>query len=284
MKIVVKKEGELLDYLYNNLDMPKKRIKQYLTHGAIYVNNNKTTKYNYKLVPGMKIVIDTDSKGKVELPFDILFEDDHIIVVNKPSGLLTIATAKEKEKTLYHIVREYLVSKNRNAKIFIVHRLDKDTSGIVVLAKDQKTKNKLQENWNEYVSLREYTAVVHGHLKNKEDRIVQHLKETKTNLVFPVKNGEGKEAITNYKVIKENSNYSLVSINIETGRKNQIRVAFNTLRHPIVGDNKYGDIKDDKSRLYLHANRLKMYYPEIKKDILFETNIPSEFKKIMNKE
>ena len=284
MKIVVKKEGELLDYLYNNLDMPKKRIKQYLTHGAIYVNNNKTTKYNYKLVPGMKIVIDTDSKGKVELPFDILFEDDHIIVVNKPSGLLTIATAKEKEKTLYHIVREYLVSKNRNAKIFIVHRLDKDTSGIVVLAKDQKTKNKLQENWNSFVSLREYTAVVHGHLKNKEDRIVQHLKETKTNLVFPVKNGEGKEAITNYKVIKENSNYSLVSINIETGRKNQIRVAFNTLRHPIVGDNKYGDIKDDKSRLYLHANRLKMYYPEIKKDILFETNIPSEFKKLMNKE
>ncbi len=284
MKLVVKTDGELLDYLYNNLDMPKKRIKSYLTHGAIYVNNNKTTKYNYKLVPGMKIVIDTDSKGKVELPFDILFEDDHIIVVNKPSGLLTIATEKEKERTLYHIVREYLVSKNRNAKVFIVHRLDKDTSGIVVLAKDMKTKNKLQENWNEFVSLREYTAIVHGHLKNKEDRIIQYLKENKTNLVFPVKNGEGKEAITNYKVVKENSNYSLVSITIETGRKNQIRVAFNTLRHPIVGDNKYGNMKDDKGRLYLHANRLKMYYPEIKKDILFETNIPSEFKKLMNKE
>ena len=284
MKLVVKTEGELLDYLYNNLDMPKKRIKQYLTHGAIYVNNNKTTKYNYKVVPGMRIVIDTDSKGKAELPFDILIEDDHIIVVNKPSGLLTIATEKEKEKTLYHIVREYLVSKNKNAKVFIVHRLDKDTSGIVVLAKDMKTKNRLQENWNEYVSLREYTAVVHGHLKNKEDRIVEHLKENKINLVYAVKNGEGKEAITNYKVIKENSNYSLLDIIIETGRKNQIRVAFNNMNHPIVGDNKYGDMKDDKSRLYLHANRLKMYYPEIKKDILFETNIPSEFKKLMNKE
>ena len=284
MKLVVKTEGELLDYLYNNLDMPKKRIKQYLTHGAIYVNNNKTTKYNYKVVPGMRIVIDTDSKGKAELPFDILFEDDHIIVVNKPSGLLTIATEKEKEKTLYHIVREYLVSKNKNAKVFIVHRLDKDTSGIVVLAKDMKTKNRLQENWNEYVSLREYTAVVHGHLKNKEDRIVEYLKENKINLVYATRQGEGKEAITNYKVIKENSNYSLVSITIETGRKNQIRVAFNNMNHPIVGDNKYGDMKDDKSRLYLHANRLKMYYPEIKKDILFETNIPSEFKKLMNKE
>ncbi len=284
MKLVVKTEGELLNYLYDNLDMPKKRIKQYLTHGAIYVNNNKTTKYNYKLVPGMKIVIDTDSKGKVELPFDILFEDDHIIVVNKPSGLLTIATEKEKEKTLYHIVREYLVSKNRNAKVFIVHRLDKDTSGIVVLAKDMKTKNKLQENWNDYVSLREYTAVVHGHLKKKEDRIVEYLKENKINLVYAVRNGEGKEAITNYKVLKENSNYSLVDVIIETGRKNQIRVAFNNMNHPIVGDNKYGNIKEDKSRLYLHANRLKMYYPELKKDILFETNIPGEFKKLMNKE
>ena len=282
MKLVVKNEGELLDYLYNNLDMPKKRIKQYLTHGSIFVNNNRTTKYNYKLIPGMNIVIDTDSKNKKTLPFDILFEDEHIIVVNKPSGLLTIATEKEKDKTLYHIVREYLVSKNKFAKVFIVHRLDKDTSGIVVLAKDEKTKNKLQENWNEYVTVREYVAVVHGHLKNESDKIVQKLKETKTNLVYPTKDEDGKEAITNYKVIKETDNYSMVSINIETGRKNQIRVAFQTLRNPIVGDKKYGDPRDKETRLYLHANRLKMYYPELKKDILFETTTPNEFKKIMN--
>ncbi|MBQ8132200.1 MAG: RluA family pseudouridine synthase, partial [Bacilli bacterium] len=165
MKLVVKNEGELLEYLYENLDMPKKRIKQYLTHGSIYVNNNRTSQYNYRLLPGMKIHIDTEGKNKKTLPFEIVFEDDHIIVVNKPSGLLTIATAKEKERTLYHIVREYLVSKDRNARVFIVHRLDKDTSGIVVLAKDEKTKNQLQENWNEFVSLREYVAVVHGHLR-----------------------------------------------------------------------------------------------------------------------
>lgn len=230
----------------------------------------------------MNIVIDTENKNKKTLPFDILFEDEHIIVVNKPSGLLTIATAKEKEKTLYHIVRDYLISKNRNARVFIVHRLDKDTSGIVVLAKDEKTKNKLQENWNEYVTIREYVAVVHGKLNKESDRIVQRLKETRTNLVYVSRDSEGKEAITNYKVIKENDNYSMVSINIETGRKNQIRVAFNTLRHPIVGDKKYGDVRDKESRLYLHANRLKMYYPEIKKEILFETQTPNEFKKIMN--
>ena len=282
MKLVVKKEGELLDYLYNNLDMPKKRIKQYLTHGSIFVNNNRTRKYNLKVVPGMTIVIDTDNKNKKTLPFDVLFEDEHIIVVNKPSGLLTIATEKERDKTLYHIVREYLVSKNQYARVFIVHRLDKDTSGIVVLAKDEKTKNKLQENWNEYVSLREYVAVVHGKPKKDEDRIVQKLKETKTNLVYITKDQDGKEAITNYKVIKSNDNYSMLNINIETGRKNQIRVALSSIDTPIVGDKKYGLKNDKETRLYLHANRLKMYYPEIKKDILFETTTPNEFKKIMN--
>ena len=281
MNLVVKNDGELLEYLYNNLDMPKKRIKQYLTHGSIYVNNNKVKQYNYKVITGMTIVINTDNNNK-KLPFDILFEDNHIIVVNKPSGLLTIATTKEKEKTLYHIVRDYVIQKDKNKKIFIVHRLDKDTSGIVIFAKDEKTKNKLQENWNEYVKLREYVGIVYGNIEKKEGQIVQKLKETKTNLVYVSHNNEGKEAITNYKVLKENNNYSMLKIKIETGRKNQIRVAFSSINHPIVGDKKYGDKKDKNSRLYLHANRLKLFYPEIKKDILFETSTPTEFKKIMN--
>ncbi len=282
MKLVVKKDSELLEYLYENLDMPRKRVKQYLTHGAIYVNNNRVKQYNYHLVPGMNIMIDTDGKNKKTLPFEVLFEDDDIIVVNKPSGLLTIATEKEKERTLYHIVREYLVSKDPHARVFIVHRLDKDTSGIVVLAKNERIKNQLQENWNEYVSLREYVCVVEGHLREKEGRVVQYLAETKTKLVYVTKKDDGKEAITNYKVIKESENYSLVGVTIETGRKNQIRVLFQSLKHPIVGDKKYGDSKSKESRLYLHANRLKLYYPVLKKDILFETANPHEFKKIMN--
>lgn len=282
MKLSVTKESELLNYLYNNVDMPKKKIKQYLTHGSIFVNNNKITQYNYKIVPGMTIVIDTNNKKSIVFPFDILFEDNHIIVINKPSGLLTIATEKEKEKTLYHIVRDYVRSKDKKTKIFIVHRLDKDTSGIVLFAKDEKTKNKLQEKWNEYVSLREYVAIIHGNLIQKEGTITQKLKETKTNLVYVSHDKEGKEAITNYKVIKETPNYSMVAITLETGRKNQIRVAFSSLSHPIVGDKKYGEKKDKEQRLYLHANRLKLYYPELKKDILFETSTPNEFKRIMN--
>ena len=118
-------------------------------------------------------------------------------------------------------------------------------------------------------------------MKKDKDKIIQKLKETKTNLVYVSHNDEGKEAITNYKVIKSNDDYSLLSINIETGRKNQIRVALATLNNPIVGDKKYGDKKDKHTRLYLHANRLKMYYPELKKDILFETPTPNEFKKII---
>lgn len=280
MKLVVNKDSELLEYLYEHLDMPKKRVKQYLVHGAVYVNEDRVTQYNYPLVAGMKIMIDTNSKNSRNLPFSIIFEDDHLLVVNKPSGLLTIATEKEKERTLYHIVRDYVVSKNPHGRIFIVHRLDRDTSGIVLFAKDEKTKNQLQENWNDYVSLREYTAIVCGHPKEESGQIVQYLKETKTNLVYVSPREDGKKAITNYSVLKTSDNYSMLKVTIETGRRNQIRVAFASKKMPILGDKKYGE-KSKVNRLYLHANRLKIYYPVIKKDILFETSIPTEFKKMM---
>ena len=280
MKLVVNKDSELLEYLYEHLDMPKKRVKQYLVHGAVYVNEDRVTQYNYPLVAGMKIMIVTNSMNSRNLPFSIIFEDDHLLVVNKPSGLLTIATEKEKERTLYHIVRDYVVSKNPHGRIFIVHRLDRDTSGIVLFAKDEKTKNQLQENWNDYVSLREYTAIVCGHPKEESGQIVQYLKETKTNLVYVSPREDGKKAITNYSVLKTSDKYSMLKVTIETGRRNQIRVAFASKKMPILGDKKYGE-KSKVNRLYLHANRLKIYYPVIKKDILFETSIPTEFKKMM---
>ena len=280
MEIIVKNDGELLDYLVNNIDMPRKKIKEYLTHGSIYVNNNRTTKYNYPVYSGNTIIIDTKSKNKVILPFEILFEDEHIIVVNKPSGLLTIATDNEKYNTLYHIVRNYLVSKNKNNRIFIVHRLDKDTSGVIIFAKDERTKNMLQDNWNDYVKLREYICVVHGKLEEKDKKIVNYLAETKTKLVYTTTKELGVEAITNYEVVKENKDYSLVKVVIETGRRNQIRVTFKELGNPIVGDKTYG-VKDNGKRLFLHADKLKLYYPVIGKEILFESKIPAEFKKIM---
>ena len=278
MKLVVKEDKELLAYLYKYLDMPKKKIKSYLVHGSIYVNNTKTTKYDYMLTKGM--VINIETKNKSSLPFDVLYEDNYIIVVNKPAGLLTISTAKEKEKTLYHYVSSYLKEKKKSNKVFIVHRLDKETSGVVVFAKDEKTKNMLQKDWNSLVSVREYTAVVHGLMPKKSARLVDKLMETKTNLVYITKKQDGKEAITNYKVIKENSKYSLLKINIETGRKNQIRVQLENIGNPIVGDNKYGE-KDCMKRLYLHANKLKMFYPIMKKEMEFKTEVPVEFKHLI---
>ncbi len=280
MKIIVKKDGELLDYLVNNIDMPRKKIKEYLTHGSIIVNNTKTTKYDYKVYSGNTIIINTKNNNKYELPFDIIYEDKYIIVVNKPSNLLTISTDNEKYNTLYHMVREYVKNINKKNRIFIVHRLDKDTSGVILFAKDEKTKNMLQDNWNEYVKERNYIAIVHGNVLKEEDTIINYLNETKTNLVYTTTKDKGKEAITHYKVLNKNKLYTALNINISTGRKNQIRVTLKELGNPILGDKIYG-IKDEYKRLFLHANKLKIYYPYIKKDILFETKIPIEFKKIM---
>lgn len=274
MKLIVKNNDELLEYLYKNLDMSKKKIKSYLTHKSIYVNNNLVTKYNYNLEKGMTIIIDTSKSSR--LPFNILYEDDYIIVVDKPSGLLTIATKKEKEKTLYHYVSSYLKTKNKANKVFIVHRLDKDTSGVVLFAKDEKTKNRLQKDWNDLVKLREYHAVVVGIPKDKKKVLIDKLKETKTNLVYITRKNDGKEAITKYEVIKSNKKYSLLKIEIETGRKNQIRVQLANNGNSIYGDNKYG--KSDGKRLYLHANKLKLFYPILKKEITFSSSLPKEFK------
>lgn len=278
MKIIVKENLPLLEYLYKYLDMPKKKIKSYLTHGCILVNNNLTTKYDYDLDIGMELIIDTSSKKKKNLIFDIIYEDDYIIVVNKPSGLLTIATSKEKEKTLYHYVSSYLKEKNKNYKVFIVHRLDKETSGIVLFAKDEKTKDIFQKDWNRLVDVRGYYALVHGIFDKKKDRLVNKLLETKTNLVYVTKKSDGKEAITNYQVVKENKLYSLLKINIETGRKNQIRVQLANINHPIVGDNKYG-LKDEEKKLYLVANKLVLYNPILKQNMKFEIDIDNFFKK-----
>lgn len=209
---------------------------------------------------------------------DILYEDKFLVAVNKKSGLLTIANDKEKERTLYHEVREYLRKKNN--KVFIIHRLDKDTSGIVIFAKSEKIKKIMQNNWASVK--RNYLALVHGILKNKKGTIKNYLKETKTLYVYNSKEKTKDYAITEYEVINEYNNISLLSINILTGKKNQIRVALNSINHPILGDRKYGK-KDGMRNLCLHANRLEFIHPVTKKVIVLESKIPKYMeKKIIN--
>lgn len=275
-KYIVEKEGELLSYLYEVMDLSKKKVKQYLTHGSIYVNHTRTTQYDYPLEKGM--VITVHSKASSMLPFDILYEDDYIIVIDKPSGLLTVATAKEKENTVYHMVSQYLKSGKHRSKVFVVHRLDRDTSGVLLFAKDEKTKKQLQENWDQYASVREYKAIVEGVPKKCEARLVNQLKETTTHLVYVAK--EGREAITSYQVEKSKNGLSRLRIFIETGRKNQIRVQLAHIGIPILGDKKYQK-KTEGKRLYLHATRLKVFHPVVGKVMTFASSLPVEFQSVM---
>ena len=209
---------------------------------------------------------------------DIIYEDKDIIVINKPSGLLTVSTDKEKDKTLFKEVSEYVKKSNPRIKIFIIHRLDKDTSGIVIFAKNQNIKYMYQNNWDKIVLKRGYVAVINGNLSKNTGRIKSYLKETKTLLVYSSNDKkEGKLAITDYKVIKKSKKYSMLAIDIKTGRKNQIRVHMKDLGTPILGDKKYGNKKDLSDRLYLHANELILINPKNNKKIEFICEPPKKF-------
>ena len=204
----------------------------------------------------------------------IIYEDKYIIIINKPYKLLTIGNNKEKEKTLYHKVSLYLKRKNKNNKIFIVHRLDYDTSGLIIFAKDSKTKTILQEKWDKVE--RKYMAIVNGNIEPSNNTLKSFLKETKTNLVYSTKNKDGKLAITSYKTILKTNKYSLIDIEIKTGRKNQIRVQLSDIGYPILGDKKYG-IKGSFKRMYLHAYYIKFNHPITNQILEFELDVPKEF-------
>ena len=207
----------------------------------------------------------------------ILYEDKNLLVVDKESGLLTISTPKEKNRTLFHEASDYVKKQYPKNKVFIVHRLDKDTSGIVVFAKNQETKNKLQNTWEK--TKRGYLAIVEGHLSPKKDTLKSYLVETKSLDVYSTKDPKkGKIAITEYEVINSNKNYSLLKINIKTGRRNQIRVQLSDIKHPIIGDKKYHSKTNPINRLGLHANYLEFTLDN--KTYTFTTDYPTYFTKI----
>lgn len=211
---------------------------------------------------------------------DIIYEDKYLLVVNKPTKLLCIATSKEIENTLYHEASLYVKKKHKSNKIFIVHRLDKDTSGVVVFAKDEKTKKLLQDNWDKYAVNREYIALVKGHIKPEKNTLKNKLVETKTNMVYvDDKSKLGKHAVTKYEVINYKGNDSLIKINILTGRKNQIRVQLDYIGYPIIGDTKYGKNKSFYNRLMLHANKLELIHPVTSEKLELIARNPKEFNK-----
>ncbi len=274
MKYKVLKEDTLLNFLYKNVNKSKNTIKNLLKNRQVYINNKIITKFDYKL--NIEDIIEI--KNKID-DLEIIYEDKFIIVVNKKENTLSVSTEEQKEKTLYHMVSEYLKDKNKNSKVFIIHRLDKATSGVIMFAKTKEVQKIYQDNWSKIVKKREYKAVVEGILEKKQDTIVNYLEENKQGYVYVSKCG--KKAITEYKVIKENKNYTLLDINIKTGRKNQIRATMQAINHPIVGDKKYGSKSNTIKRLALHANKLKIINPLTNKLMIFGVEYPKSFDNLL---
>jgi len=213
---------------------------------------------------------------------EILYEDRDLLVVNKPAGLLTVKTMTEKTRTVHHILTDYVRKgnpKSRN-RIFTVHRLDQWTSGVLIFAKSETVKDCLQARWKE--TKKTYVAVVHGQLKAKEGVITSYLAENTRHVVYSTPDAaKGKLARTAYKVLKEKGQFSLLEINLLTGRKNQIRVHLADQGHPIVGDRKYGDNKDGFSRLALHSKSICFPHPTRDELMTMETKVPGCLRKIV---
>jgi 23S rRNA pseudouridine1911/1915/1917 synthase len=281
IELIVKYECELLEYLLKEVDnKSKNNVKTLLKRGRILVNNKRITKHDYMLRTTDKIIINQAVINSMMNDIEILFEDDYLIAINKPEGLLSIATEKEKDKTAYHIVSSYLKVRGKD-KAFVIHRLDRDTSGIIMFAKNDKIKNLLQNSWDQLVKVRGYLAVVEGST-DSEGVIKSYLKENKANMVYSsYKEHDGKLAITNYKKLNGNKEYSLLEVFIDTGRKNQIRVHMYDIKHPIVGDKKYGASKDPLKRLGLHAHKLEFVHPVTHKYIMINAKIPRKFDTIV---
>lgn len=258
-------------------DLSNKTIKNYIKNGMVKVNDKTITNSSLLLHDNDKVEI-TYTKNKInDYNLDILYEDDYLIAINKPEGLLSISNDKEKEITAYRMVSDY-VKTNQHKYIFVVHRLDQDTSGILLFCKDEKIRDKMQENWNTIVKKRGYLAIVDGKMTGS-GTIHTFLKENKQQFIYSSK--EGKEAITHYSIIKNNNNYSLVQVFIDTGRRNQIRVHLSEKGYPIVGDKKYKCRTNPIKRLCLHANILEFIHPITKKLIHIESEIPIEMKKLV---
>lgn len=265
----------LLKYLIEKENKAKNALKTMIRNGFVSVDGKVVTKANFPVSNQQVIVIKSKPIVYQNYEISILYEDADLIAIDKPAGLLTIATANEKELTAYHMVSQY-VNQKEHKKVFIIHRLDQETSGVLMFAKNEKIKINIQNNWNSIVKVRAYYALVGGIGLPPKGTIHTWLQETKTHLVYSSKNKTGKEAITHYRVLSEKENVTFLDIHLDTGRKNQIRVHMKELGHPVLGDSKYGD-KNSFSRLALHAYCLEFIHPKTKKNISIKAEMPQSF-------
>ena len=281
----VTKECELLEFLLETFkSQSRNSVKSLLSSHRVSVDGAPVSQFNFKLYPEDTIIISNSPiKKKTRSKLPIIYEDDDIIVINKPSGLLSIASDNEKSSTAYRMLSDYVQQKDKHNRVFVVHRLDEDTSGVFMIAKNVKIQQALQENWNDIVKKRGYYAIVEGVMEKPSGTIKTYLKKNSQNLMYSSKKaGDGQLAITHYKVMKTNGKYSLLDVNIDTGRKNQIRVHLGEMGHYIIGDDKYGKPANPIKRLGLHAYELDFIHPFTGKLVKFKAPVPKEFSLLMD--
>lgn len=276
--------GRLLDFMLAAL-APRSRseIKSYLVHGNVKHNDQVTTQFDEQLQEGDEVVINFSRPFAVlrNHALRLIWEDESLVVVEKKSGLLTVPTGpNRREKTAIDIVNDYVYRQDGRSHAYVCHRLDQYTSGILIFAKKPEVQDILRNRWNVHVIERKYTAICEGHPKQPEGEVRSYLAENSAMLVYSTQNPEeGKLSVTRYKVIKRIGDYSMIDIQILTGRKNQIRVHMKDLGCPIAGDKKYGAVSNPCGRLMLHNHVLQFIHPVTKENLRFELPLPAEFKR-----
>lgn len=260
-------------------------LKSWLRHGQIMINGTITKAFDALIAPGEEVLVNT-SRPFITLRhqrLQLVYEDDDIIVVNKGYGLLSVGIpnpAKKKIESAYDILRDYVKRKDPRNKIFVVHRLDRDTTGLMMFAKTEQAQETLRHNWNNFILERLYVAILEGIVEENSGVIKSRLTENSQYKVYSTENeDEGKLAVTRFRVLKRGRGLSMVEFNLDTGRKNQIRVHASELGHPISGDKKYGASKSRLGRLCLHAKTLRFAHPVTRKGLIFEAPLPSSFVK-----
>lgn len=280
--LLVDSDNLLLNFLLKTFsDKSRNEVKSYLAHRQILVNGKCATSFDFTLKKGDSVAFLSIGEGKPNPNHKckILFEDEDIIVVDKKYGVLSMSTGKADEQTVFSVMTEHVRRRGKNNRVFIVHRLDRETSGLLLLAKNFEAQQILQMNWNENTVERTYIAVVEGEVTKPSGQIMSYLTESPKSLKMHASNRDngGKKAITNYKTLKSGTKYSLLEVSLETGRKNQIRVQLASIGHPVAGDKKYGAKTNPLKRICLHAQTLSFYHPKTHKKMKFSTDIPKEF-------
>ena len=289
----VGRSEELMSFLLRKCNTSRNNVKSLLVRRQVLVNGSVVTQYNFMLAKDDEVKLSRKSvQGSVapaQKPvrekressprpqIKIIYEDDDFIAIDKPVGLLSVESDKETE-CAFAFVFKYLQSKDKRVRPFILHRIDKETSGVLVFAKNIKIHSMLKMKWNEFVSAREYYAVAEGVFEEKEKTLVSYLRENVNHMVYATQDPSGQKAITHYSVVKENEKYALLRVKIDTGRKNQIRVQMQEIGHPIVGDDKYGCTKNPLKRLGLHASCLEFMHPVTKEIIHISAPVPPAFR------